>query len=365
MKNEPYGVSVTSSLADVAAPQLPYRPAAPKNPAVGIGLIGCGGITQSHLQAYKNGGYNVVALCSRTKEKAERRRAEFFPRATVTTDHMELLARADIAVVDIATHADVRPPLVAAALRAGKHVLSQKPFALDLETGRGLVNLAESLGRKLAVNQNGRWAPHFSWMREAIRAGLIGDVSTADFTVQWDHHWVLGTQFEDLQHLILYDFAIHWFDIATVFFGERRARTIYAAAARSTSQRTRPPFLTHACAEFDCGQATFAFNADCVHGQEDRTAVVGSGGTLRSAGPSLSDQRVTLATAEGTASPNLTGSWFPDGFQGAMAELLCAIEEEREPVNSARNNLRSLALCFAAVQSAERGEAITVASLPD
>src|SRR6266480_3657198 len=101
MKNEPYGVSVAKSLAEIPAPQLPYRPAAPKNPSVGIGLIGCGGITQSHLQAYKNGGYNVVALCSRTKEKAERRRVEFFPHATVTTDHRELLARPDIAVVDI------------------------------------------------------------------------------------------------------------------------------------------------------------------------------------------------------------------------------------------------------------------------
>ena len=362
MKNEPYGVSVAKSLGEIPAPQLPYRPATPKDPSVGIGLIGCGGIAQSHLQAYKNGGYNVVALCSRTKEKAERRRAEFFPRATVTTDHTELLTRPDIAVVDITTHADVRPALVAAALRAGKHVLSQKPFALDLETGRSLVGLAESLGRKLAVNQNGRWAPHFSWMREAIRAGLIGDVSTADFAVQWDHHWVLGTQFEELQHLVLHDFAIHWFDIATVFFGKRRARKIYAAAARSTSQRGRAPFLAHACAEFDGGQATFAFNADCVHGEEDRTAVVGSHGTLRSAGPSLTDQRVTLSTANGTASPSLAGSWFPDGFQGAMAELLCAIEEEREPVNSGRNNLRSLALCFAAVESAERGEAIAVAS---
>jgi hypothetical protein len=44
----------------------------------------------------------------------------------------------------------------------------------------------------------------------------------------------------------------------------------------------------------------------------------------------------------------LEGVWFPDGFHGAMAELLCAFEERREPEHSARNNLRSLALCFAA-----------------
>ena len=56
------------------------------------------------------------------------------------------------------------------------------------------------------------------------------------------------------------------------------------------------------------------------------------------------------------ARPRLKGAWFPDGFHGTMAELLSAIDEKREPANSARSNLPSLALCFAAVASAERGE---------
>src|SRR4029079_17535866 len=58
-----------------------------------------------------------------------------------------------------------------------------------------------------------------------------------------------------------------------------------------------------------------------------------------------------------------TGSWFPDGFHGTMGELLSAIEEKREPTNSARNNLDSLALCFAAVASADRGEPVVPGSV--
>lgn len=360
MSDQTYGVSSEKSAPAIPAPALPYQPAIPQNLNVGIGLIGCGGISESHLQAYKKAGYRVVALCSRTKAKAEARRAQFFPEAAVITDYAELLARDDIAVVDIATHAEVRPSLIEASLLAGKHVLSQKPFVLDLVTGRRLVDIAEALGLKLAVNQNGRWAPHFSWMREAIRAGLVGHVSTVDFTLHWDHHWVLGSPFEELNHLVLSDFAIHWFDIAVAFFEGRAARKVYAAAARSSSQRARPPFLAHACVEFEAGQATFAFNADCAFGQEDRTTVVGSLGTLRSVGPNLTQQHVTLHTSKGIASPELVGSWFPDGFHGAMAELLCAIEQAREPLHSGRENLRSLALCFAAVDSADRGEAIAI-----
>lgn len=360
MSDETYGISIEKAAAEIAAPDLPYRPRTPRDLSVGIGLIGCGGISQSHLQAYKNGGFNVVALASRSRERAEARAKEFCPSAQIFTDYRELLARDDIAVVDITTHPEVRPPLIEAALRAGKHVLSQKPFVLDLAEGARLVALADELGLKLAVNQNGRWAPHFSWIREAIRAGLIGEVSSVDFTVHWDHHWVLGTVFEELPHLVLFDFAIHWFDIATMFFGERRARKVYAASARSSSQRARPPFLAHACVEFDGGQATFAFNADCAFGQEDRTTVIGSSGTLRSVGPNLSEQTVRLHTRAGVASPKLDGTWFPDGFQGAMAELLCAIEEGREPLNSARENLRTLSLCLAATRSAESRDAVTL-----
>ena len=50
---------------------------------------------------------------------------------------------------------------------------------------------------------------------------------------------------------------------------------------------------------------------------------------------------MTLTTRAGNgASPALKGDWFPDGFHGTMGELLCAIEEDREPINSARENLQ-------------------------
>ena len=99
-----YGVVNEATLAPRPAPELPYRPHVPKDRTVGIALIGCGGITQSHLRAYRNGGFNVVALCSRDRARAEARRAEFFPNAAVTTDYRDLLSRDDVAIVDITTH---------------------------------------------------------------------------------------------------------------------------------------------------------------------------------------------------------------------------------------------------------------------
>lgn len=359
MSEDIYGVSATPAEQTFPAPDLPYWPPLPRDPAaLPIGLIGCGGISTIHLAAYRHAGFSVTALSSRSPERAQARCDEFFPAAVVSSDWRALLARDDVRVVDITTSPEVRPEIIAAALRAGKHVLSQKPFVLDLATGQRLVRLAEDLGLCLAVNQNARWAPHFSWLRAALAAGLIGEVASLDFAVHWDHHWICGTAFEDVPQLLLSDFAIHWFDLACCFFGDRAPRKVYASAARSLSQRARPPFLAHACVEFDAGQATLVFNADTAHGPDDRTTLVGSRGTLRSSGPDLLAQRVTLHTAEGIAQPELRGNWFREGFIGSMGELLCAIENNRPPSHSASDNLRSLALCFAAVKSAGRGMSV-------
>jgi len=346
-----YGLSKVAEAKIIAAPDLLYLPQEPKTYRPAIGLIGCGGISGQHLNAYRNAGYRIAALCDRNQHKVVARRDEFFPEAKTFTDYRDLLALKEIEVVDVTTHPADRLEIIEAALLAGKHVLSQKPFVTDLVEGERLVKLAERQNLKLAVNQNGRLAPHFSYIRQAIRAGLIGEIRSVNFSLHWDHSWVIGTDFEKLPHLILADFGIHWFDLAACLFGGRPALQVYATAIHAVGQRAEVPMLAQAIIEFDGGQAALFFNANVEHGQEDRTFVAGTKGSITSCGPSLSEQTVTLYTAEGCSRPELKGTWFREGFHGAMAELLRSVEEKREPMNSARDNLRSLELCFAAIAS--------------
>jgi predicted dehydrogenase len=354
-----YGLSKAENARRIAAPELPYQPRNPQTYSPGIGLIGCGGIAAQHLNAYRHAGYHMVALCDHTENKALEYQMRFYPEAYVTTDYRELLARDDIEVVDITTHPAERVALIEAALGAGRHTLSQKPFVTDLDAGERLIELAESRNVKLAVNQNGRWAPHFSFIRQAIKAGLLGRLMSAHFSVHWDHNWIIGTKFEEIENLVLYDFGVHWFDLATHFFDGREALRVSAFVTRAAGQKAKPPMLAQAIIEFDGGQASLVFNANVPRGQEDRTVVAGTEGTIISVGPSLSEQEVTIFAAEGYAKPSLEGAWFREGFHGAMGELLCAIEERREPVNNARDNLRGLSLCFAAIASAAESEAQT------
>jgi predicted dehydrogenase len=353
-----YGLSKVRTGTQITAPTLDYKPRNPKNYNPAIGLIGCGGISVQHLNAYRHAGYRVTALCDHTESKACAYQQKFYPDAFVTTDYRELLRRDEIEVVDIATHPEKRIEIIEEALRAGKHVLSQKPFVVDLDVGERLIELADACGVKLAINQNGRWAPHFSFIRQAIKAGLIGQLMSAHFSAHWDHNWIIGTKFEEIEGLLLYDFGVHWFDLASHFFEGREALRVSAFTTCASGQHAKPPMLAQAIIEFEGGQASIVFNANVEHGQEDRTVIAGTEGTIISSGPSLSEQSVTLYTAEGYSKPQLEGTWFREGFHGAMAELLCAIEENREPVNNARDNLRGLSLCFAAIASASEGKVI-------
>jgi predicted dehydrogenase len=351
-----YGLSGAKVGAQTKAPDLPYLPPRPRAYRPGIALVGCGGISEYHLRAYRAMGLNVVALCDRHLDRAEKRRREFFPAADVTTDYREIMARQDVEVVDLTLHPVERVDAITKALHAGKHVLSQKPFVLDLEVGQRLADLAASKKRRLAVNQNGRWAPHFAYLAAAVDAGVVGEVSSVDFTLQWDHTWTAGTHFEDVHHLVLFDFGIHWFDMATRLMQGRKPQRVWANVERITSQKMKPPMLAQVVIEYSGAQVRLNFNGHVVHGQQDTTVVCGTRGTLRSTGPSLSEQSVTVHTAAGVASPALEGTWFDNGFQGAMGELLCAIEANREPQHHARGNLDSLALCFAALASADSGQ---------
>ena len=350
--DDSYGLPPGSSRKEIAAPDLPYVPADPRSYRPKIGLIGCGGITIQHLRAYRAAGYDVAVLCDVSEDRAREAQKTYYPGAEVCTDFRDVLRRDDIEVVDLAAHPHQRASMFGPAIEAGKHILSQKPFVTDIDFGLRTVELADRKGVRLAVNQNGRWAPHWSWIRQAIDAGLLGEVTSVRTAVNWDHNWVAGSLFDDIHSLVLYDFGIHWFDIVTCFMAPRRPLRVFASASRAPSQRARPPLLSQALVEYEDGQAELFFDANTLFGEQDSTFVAGTRGAASSVGPDLNAQSITLATAAGRARPALAGQWFPDGFHGTMGELLRAVEEKREPMNGARGNLASLELCFAAIASA-------------
>ncbi len=343
------------TLAEIPAPDLAYRPEAPARPKTRMGLIGCGGISSYHLTAAKELGVTYTVLSDLDLDKAKARRDEFFPEAEVTDDPDSLLDRGDVDALDLAVHPEVRVGLIEKGLEADKHILSQKPYVLDLEVGARLAALAKAKGRVLAVNQNGRWAPYVGWSILAAKQGLLGEIQSLDWSMQWDHTWTKGTPFEQIHHLVLYDFAIHWIDITTQIFSGRPVNDVFARVVEANNQEIVPPALANVSIGFEGGLGTLAFSAHAKQGPEERFAIVGSEGTIVGSGELCRINQIQYFNAKGRATIDLEGSWFPGGFVGTLGEFLLAIEDQREPCHSAENNLRSLEICFAAIGSADSG----------
>jgi len=352
------GASETHSRQEtVREARIDYLPRDPVELSRPIGLIGAGNISGMHLAAYRDAGYNVVCICDNSIDRARGRRDEFFPSANITDDVDDLLARPDVQVVDIATHVDVRPALIERAIRAHKHVLSQKPFVKDLGVGARLINAARRAGVRLAVNQNGRWAPHFAIMLAAARDGRIGTVTSADFAVYWPHDKIVADMpaFANMRDLVLYDFGIHWFDLISRLFADRgQAHSVYAAVNSRPGQVIPVPTEAQIIITWENATATLVLRAASHRLESGSYRVEGTDGVVVHT-LSLGGNDVRIVTDDSDLVIPLQGDWWQNGMHGTMAELLAAIEEGREPSNDARHSLPGLALCFAAMESSRRG----------
>lgn len=338
---------------------VPYKPQVPRDKSVGIGIVGCGGITRGqHIPAYKAQGFRIAAVADISEENAKKA-AELAGGVPYYTDHRKLLERKDVQVVDAATHTAPRIAIIRDALNAGKDVLSQKPFVLDLKTGRELVALAKKKKKLLAVNQNGRWSPPWKVAQEWIRGGAIGDVFAVRHYCHWNHNWIAGLAFDKMRHVILYDFSIHWFDITCCWLSGKLPKSVHGANIKAPNQKALHPMLAHAFANYSDVLASWIFDASCPTSAPSEFRVDGTKGTIVGSDADF----VELRTPQGTFKPALEGKWFNDGFKGTMGELLCAREEGRPPTNSAEDNLRSLQLCFAACQSADADKPVNVAAV--
>jgi predicted dehydrogenase len=343
-----------------------YRPSFPPGYSPGIGIVGCGHIVKTaHLPAYAKYGLDVVGVYDVAPEATSG--IEEFGVRHVFESLDELLARPEIEVVDVATHPSVRLELVRRALAAGKHVLAQKPFALDLGAAKAVVEEAEQRGLKLAVNQNGRWAPPWRLATLLIEQGAIGDAFAVTHLYDRDFRFVLGMHYDEIEHLLVYDYSIHWIDISRCWLDGKVPTSVRALEYRTAAQPAEGRAPWGAWVEIQYADGSSAMIRSIGGSTTARPGcpfwIHGTKGTIR--GSILLGSDFLEHERDGVFSRyDLEGSWYHDGFAGTMGELFGAIAEDREPYNSARHNLLTLQLTLAACRSAEHdGRPVTLEAL--
>lgn len=138
-----------------------------------VGIIGVGFGAQVHVPGLRSEGWEVAAICSRNREKARKAAADAqIPEAH--TDAMELIRREDLSAVSIITPPGAHHSLAIAALEAGKHVLCEKPFALDARQAREMVEAAERSRRTAMIVHEFRHTPQRAYIKQLLAEGYIG-----------------------------------------------------------------------------------------------------------------------------------------------------------------------------------------------
>jgi predicted dehydrogenase len=143
-----------------------------------IGIIGSGGIAQGcHMRGYASipEECEIVAVCDVNKETAQKA-AEKFNVSTVFTDFRELLADKEIDAVSVATPNKYHVEPTVAALKAGKHVLCEKPLGMNAEECRRMCRAAKDSGKILQVGLQTRFSGPLRFMKDFIEGGNMGHI---------------------------------------------------------------------------------------------------------------------------------------------------------------------------------------------
>jgi predicted dehydrogenase len=191
---------------------------------IGVGVAGTGFIGPAHIEGLRRNGINVLGLSGSTDEKAQQKAAELgIPRIYASFD--EMLNDQDINVVHLATPNHLHYPHAKAALLAGKHVVCEKPLAMNAIESGELVKLAEEKTLVNAVNFNIRMYPLVQQARSMVQSGELGDlfILQGSYLQDWllfptDWNWRLETELGGTLRAVG-DIGSHWLDLLTFITG--------------------------------------------------------------------------------------------------------------------------------------------------
>jgi predicted dehydrogenase len=152
---------------------------------VKIGIIGCGGIANGkHMPALKRlNTAEMVAFCDIIIERAEAAAKQYgVPGAKVYKDYKELLADKSIDVVHVLTPNRMHSTITVDALDAGKHVMCEKPMAINSAEAKKMLDAARRNGRKLTIGYQNRQRPDSLYLKKEAEDGTFGEIYYAKAT---------------------------------------------------------------------------------------------------------------------------------------------------------------------------------------
>lgn len=352
----------------------------PRDRSVPIGCIGAGFImTDCHLVAYRAAGLNVAAIASCTPARAQAA-AVRHAIPNVFDSYQALLADKRIQVIDIAVPPDVQLEVIREAVRHPhiRGILAQKPLGINFQQAREIVSLCETAGVVLAVNQNMRFDHSVRACKTLLDRGDLGEPVLATIDMRAIPHWMPWQ--ERLGWVTLRIMSIHHLDTFRYWLGT--PDRVFASTRpdpRTARKFSHEDGIALYILEYDNGHRAAAWDdvwaGPALEGAAADNRILwrveGNEGVARGTIGWPSYPCRVPSTLDFTSTrygntwfqPRWPEVWFPDAFVGPMAELLLALEQDREPTISGRDNLHTMAIVDACYRSAVEHRAVAISEI--
>jgi predicted dehydrogenase len=334
-----------------------------KAAVIGVGLIG-----EQHAESYLENPRAELVMVADVNEDRARATGERLGCAWTTS--LADVANSDAQIVSVATPDFAHYEPVMAMLDAGKHVVVEKPLATITREAQEMVDLAKSKGLKLTINLGNRWNPTYQSIRESVQAGEIGDpvmaYSRTSDTIwvprsmlSWagksGPQWFLFAHTMDLLRWILGQEAIEVFAI-----GEKRilkSEGIDAFDAIQAMVRFDSTFVTF--------ETSWIVPEAFPHIVESQLTINGSTGRLYLDGARQGFEISSDDVGKHMyARPSLWNYFkLPYSWWGALRDMVDCVLDDKEPIISADDGLRVVAMIEATEQSIAERQPVQIDSL--
>lgn len=346
-----------------------------------IAIIGNGGICRAcHVEHYvEDDRAEVVAFCDIIEERAIALRDKYFPEAAVYTDYKELLKDESIDAVDICTPNYLHSIIAVDAFKAGKHVLCEKPDAVDVTEVMKMKNAADEAGKVLMVIRNNRFATASEYAKKFVEDGRMGEIYCG--RCGWQRRrgipgkggWFTTKAQSGGGPLI--DLGVHMIDLAVWLMGNPTpvavsANTYTKFADNETSDSENSKFgdannqgtfdvedLAMGMIRFDNG-AVLQIEFSWASNIKEENRFVELRGTK--AGLKWADNSVEFFTEEDGQLLDITprGKMETDGHKKNIRNFIDVLTEGAEPVFKPSQGVDMIKILCAIYESAEKGREV-------
>jgi predicted dehydrogenase len=331
-------------------------------------LVGCGNMSAAWLQAAAEvPEVEIGGLVDVNEDAARGRASEFVPDVAVGTDLRSLLDRVGPDLVFDCTIPEAHEEVTLSALRHGCHVLGEKPLSVSLESARRMCEAAREANRLYAVIQNRRYDLRARRLRAFVESGALGPITTIHSDFYIGAHF--GGFRDRMEHPLLLDMAIHTFDMARLLSGADPV-SVYCKEWNPTGSWYDHSASAVAVFEMTGGIVYTYRGSWCSEGLntswEAEWRIIGERGSACWDGyDAMKAEVVTDRTGFRFPTREVEIPAVPEDARGGghaslIREFVDCVRHGGTPETICTDNIKSLAMVFAAIESARLRREVAV-----